>query len=258
MEEVRFLIVDNSHTVISLVRKSIQYRFGAYHILEAADGAEALGILESNNIDIVLSSWELPNISGEELLYRIRNHNKFMDIPFILMTSNVKKDFIEHVFKKGVTGHLIKPFSAKALEDKIRESLNGANKRQTRRYANLPKHQLTVKVKGKSFPTEVVNISMAGVLIEMVNNEELKLFTTCELRLEVEKIRKLVINPLVGTVIRLTADLSYPSARLCKVAIYFSDSIMNREVKKSLKSFLEFLDSLSPDVIGGNELYSCQ
>ncbi len=253
MKDVSFLIVDDSSSVRKTVGVVIKNKLGANKIFEAGDGARAIEMLKSAPIDIIISDWKMPNVTGEKLLHHVRNNEKLKDIPFIMMSSFADQDFIVKAIQQGVTHFIVKPFSPLKLEDAIRKSWNNAKKRKVERYANLPKHKLTVKIDVKSFSAQVTNISRDGVLIEADYCEEIKLFSKCELSLEFEKIGELgafAISSLQGTVVRLEAeDTLNPDSKCCRVALCFSTGIITKEVKKNMDALLKYLGSLDPEVI---------
>lgn len=175
-----------------------------------------------------------------------------------MMTAQEGRDFIITAIQNGVSNYIVKPFTPEKLEDAIRKSWNSAKKRLSTRHASLPKHQLIVKINGKSFPAKVLTISRTGALIKMTYCDEIKLFSRCELCLLFEKIGQLgafTINPLPGTVVRLEAEDSFhPSTKTCEVALYFAANDLDKKIEKSLKNLLKFLNSLDPEIIKDSQL----
>jgi len=253
LRNVCFLVVDDSAVIRKMVHKAILNRIGAGAILEAGDGNEALQILAKNNVDFILSDWEMPGISGEELIYRLRNSEKWKSIPFIMMTSHGERDFIITAIQNGVSEYLVKPFSIGELEDKIRKCWNATTKRKATRYAYMPKHQMMIKLKEQAIPAQIFDISRTGVLVNLGYNENLHLFESVKLSIEFEgsgEHQAWAINPLPGRVIRLEAEGSMDqSSKNCLIAIDFTQSILKKEVENSLNGLLEYLGSLNPESI---------
>ncbi|MBI5178070.1 MAG: response regulator [Nitrospinae bacterium] len=254
MREVSFLVADDSPTIRNLVRKVLETKIGANKIFEANDGSEALNILKEQKIDIILSDWEMPNVSGDELLFQVRNSPDWKGIPFIMMTSYGGKDFIMTAIQNGVTHYLVKPFTAVEMEDRIRKSWNAAAKRSTGRFASLPPHMLMIKNKGRSFPARIIDISCTGALINMEYVDELKLFGEYELALEFEAknpLEQWAISPIYGTAVRLETDASgmHLTSKKCEVALYFNAKAMDKKVEKKLNDLIKWLASLAPDAI---------
>ena len=119
MKNAKFLIVDDSPVFIRIVHDIIVKEFGPQHILRATDGLEALEILQKEKIDIIISDWEMPRISGDELVYTVRNDLMLTDIPFIMMTSHGDSVSKESAIQNGVTECIIKPFKSGEMEKLI-------------------------------------------------------------------------------------------------------------------------------------------
>lgn len=253
MRNVCFLVVDDSAVIRKLVHKAILNRIGDNTILEARDGNEALQILAANNVDFILSDWEMPGIGGEELVTRLRNTEKWKNIPFIMMTAHAERDFFVTAFQHGVSEYLVKPFNIDELEEKIYKCWNATIKRKSRRYAYLPKHQAMVKLKEQAIPAQIVNISRSGLLVKLDYDEILHLFENVKLSIELEESKEheaWTINPLPGKVVRLQMEGPMDqSSKSCVVAIIFLQSILKKHVEKNLNSLLDYLDSLDPESI---------
>ena len=253
MRLLNYLVVDDSPTILKLVSKTIETRLGATHIYQAKDGAEALAVLRSHIIDIIISDWEMPNLSGDQFLYEVRNNKEWGNIPFIMMTTHGEKDFIVTAIQLGVTHYVVKPFPPEELEDKIMKSWNTACQRQAQRYAQMPRHGFIIKIDGKAIPGEVVNISRMGMLVRMTYIDSIKLFATYELALKAESPDQKstwIINPLHGRVTRLEIDNSAQSpAQTCLVALYFDPTTVVKKVEDVLLAFLKWLNSQGPEMI---------
>lgn len=129
MKNAKFLIVDDSPVFIRIVNDIIEKEFGSQHIFRATDGLEALEILQKEEIDIIISDWEMPKISGDELVYTVRN-DLMMDIPFIMMTSHGETVSRESAIKNGVTECIIKPFKSGEMEKLIAKSWDSVSKKK--------------------------------------------------------------------------------------------------------------------------------
>lgn len=253
MRKICFLVVDDSAVIRKLVHKAILNRIGENTILEAKDGNEALQVLAANNVDFILSDWEMPGISGEGLVTRLRKSKKWKSIPFIMMTAHGERDFFIAAIQHGVSEYLVKPFSIDELEQKIYKCWNAVNKRKSRRYAYLPKHKVVVKLAEQEIPAQIANISRSGLLISLDYNENLHLFENVTLSLELEENEEheaWSIDPLRGKVVRL--QMEGPVDQLsnsCLMAIVFSQNTLKRNVEKNLNALLDYLDSLNPESI---------
>lgn len=254
MHEVIFLVVDDSPTIKMLVRKVLENKIGAQKILMASDGREALEILKAQKVDFILSDWEMPHVSGDELLFQVRQNKDWKDIPFVMMTSHGGKDFIMTAVQSGVTHYLVKPFTSGEMEDRIRKSWNGAAKRRDDRFSALPPHHFVLKRNGKSYQAKLMDISKTGCLLRMEYNEELKLFGQYEISVEFEAVGgsgTFAVNPIHGVIMRLENDSGniYSTSKLCQVAVYFNPRDLDKRTEVKLDELIKWLASLSPDMI---------
>jgi two-component system chemotaxis response regulator CheY len=260
VHDVNFLIVDDSPTIITLVRKVLENKLGSHNIHVASDGHQAIEILKSTKIDFILSDWEMPNMSGDELLYEVRHNNDWKLLPFVMMTTHGGKDFIMTAVQNGVTHYLVKPFTAVEMEDRIRKSWNAASKRNNDRFSNLPAHNLLIKDSSKSYSAKLLDLSATGCLIRMEHNSAINLFNRYEMSVEFESIKgdkSYTVTPIPCMITRLERDAgdmqASVSRRLCQVAVYFDPKAMDRTVEKRLNDLVKWLATLSPDTIIDNK-----
>lgn len=121
--QIHILIVDDSAPMRHLVRQSLEeLYFQNFH--EAGDGEEALRILRSQPIDLVLLDWQMPKMTGITLLREIRKDPKLRQIPVVMITSEAQKHNILEAAKEGVTGFVVKPFDSFVLGEKIEKILS--------------------------------------------------------------------------------------------------------------------------------------
>lgn len=253
LADLNFLLVDDSSTVRKLTANIIETLIGSKQIYQASNGMEAIDILKSNKIDFIISDWNMPNLSGDELLYEVRNNEEWKDIPFILMTTNAGRDFLVTAIQLGVTQYILKPFSPGELEDKIRKSWAGSNKRSSMRYFSLPEHRLIIKGEKESYLSEIINICRTGMLLRVKYSRSITLFTNYEMYIEFKKCEGLNfqnIGPIIGMVIRIeTEDFFHPTSSICFLATYFSPGLTDKDTEVKLKLFLKYLNSRCADTI---------
>ncbi len=116
--KMKILIVDDFATMRRIV-KNILKQLGYTNFVEAQDGKEALKILKSQHIDFIVSDWNMPNMSGLELLKAVRADEALKDIPFLMVTAEALKENIVEAVKAGVSNYIVKPFTAETLSKKI-------------------------------------------------------------------------------------------------------------------------------------------
>ena len=119
----RILIVDDMKGVRTLER-AVLGELGYKNVLEAGSGQEALDIIRkqasgSEKIELVLTDWKMPDVSGMELLTTIRGDRLLKDLPIIFVTAESEKNKILEALKEKVNDYLVKPFNASTLERKF-------------------------------------------------------------------------------------------------------------------------------------------
>ena len=116
--KMSILVVDDFSTmrrIISNVLKQLGYE----NIVEAEDGTKALTILESQKVDFVITDWNMPQMSGLDLLKAIRASKDRKSIPVLMVTAEAMQENIIAAAQAGVNNYIVKPFDAKTLADKI-------------------------------------------------------------------------------------------------------------------------------------------
>ena len=117
-QSLKILTVDDFSTMRRIIRNILR-QLGYSNIMEADDGAAALAVLQQQEIDFVISDWNMPNMTGLELLRAIRTDEKLHKIPVLLITAEALKENVVEAVKAGVNGYIVKPFTAETLGEKI-------------------------------------------------------------------------------------------------------------------------------------------
>jgi two-component system, chemotaxis family, chemotaxis protein CheY len=117
-QSLKILTVDDFSTMRRIIRNILR-QLGYSNIMEADDGAAALAVLQQQEIDFVISDWNMPNMTGLELLRAIRTDEKLHKIPVLLVTAEALKENVVEAVKAGVNGYIVKPFTAETLKEKI-------------------------------------------------------------------------------------------------------------------------------------------
>lgn len=253
MQYVKFLVVDDSPTVLSVVCSALINRLGAEKIYTAKNGQEALKLLEAKDIDIIISDWEMPLVNGIELLQHVRKSHRVKDIPFIMMTARGGRDCVVTAVQNGVSHYVVKPFSADKLEDAVNKSWNGAKKRNSVRVSGLPPHTVCLYTPQGKLTPRVKNISQTGVLLQLTYDAQLALFKEYQLDISLEELRhdsSYAISKLVGKVVRIEADdASDNDSGLCNIALYFIHDAISDKTRAALTAVLEYLSIHIPQII---------
>lgn len=117
-KDMRILIVDDFSTMRRIV-KNILRQLGYNNVVEADDGTTALVKLKAEKIDFVVTDWNMPKMSGMELLKEIRGTDSMKDIPVLMVTAEALQENIVAAIKAGVSNYVVKPFDAATMADKI-------------------------------------------------------------------------------------------------------------------------------------------
>lgn len=118
-KDIKILVVDDFPTMRKIV-KTVLKQLGYTDITEAEDGAEGLEILKSNPaIQFVVSDWNMPTMTGIELLKEVRKNPKLKHLPFLMVTAEADKENIVEAVKSGVSNYIVKPFNAGTMKEKI-------------------------------------------------------------------------------------------------------------------------------------------
>lgn len=112
------LVVDDYKTMIRIIRNLLK-QLGFENIDDAADGAEALGMLKEKSYGLVISDWNMEPMTGYELLKEVRGDDVLAKTPFIMVTAESKTENVIAAKKAGVNNYIVKPFNAATLKAKI-------------------------------------------------------------------------------------------------------------------------------------------
>jgi len=126
-KNIKVLIVDDFATMRKVVRNLLK-QVGYEDIVEAEDGVMALKALKSQKIDVIVSDWNMPNMTGLELLKAVRADEELAKTPFLMVTAEALQDNVVAAVKAGVNNYIVKPFTAEVLNDKIKKNMESINK----------------------------------------------------------------------------------------------------------------------------------
>ena len=117
-KNMKFLIVDDFSTMRRILRNLLK-ELEFTNADEAEDGVVALNKLRNGHFDFVVSDWNMPNMTGLELLRNIRADATLKHLPVLMVTAEAKKENIIEAAKAGASGYVVKPFTAAVLEEKL-------------------------------------------------------------------------------------------------------------------------------------------
>mgnify|MGYP001619687217 FL=1 len=117
---MKVLLVDDFATMRKIVR-NILGQLGIKNVDEADDGSTALPKLKQNKYDIVISDWNMPKMTGLDLLKAVRADENLKSLPFLMVTAEALKDNIVAAAQAGISDYVVKPFTAATLEEKLKK-----------------------------------------------------------------------------------------------------------------------------------------
>lgn len=117
-KNMKILIVDDFSTMRRII-KNLLRDLGFTNTQEADDGATALPMLRAGDFDFLVTDWNMPGMTGIELLKHVRADEKLVALPVLMVTAEAKRDQIIEAAQAGVNGYVVKPFTAQVLKEKI-------------------------------------------------------------------------------------------------------------------------------------------
>lgn len=115
---MKILIVDDFSTMRRII-KNLLRDLGFTNTHEADDGNTALPMLRNGDFDFLVTDWNMPGMSGIDLLKELRADTKLSGLPVLMVTAEAKRDQIIEAAQAGVNGYVVKPFTAQVLKEKI-------------------------------------------------------------------------------------------------------------------------------------------
>nr|WP_119395009.1 chemotaxis response regulator CheY [Salinibius halmophilus] len=117
-KNMKILVVDDFSTMRRII-KNLLRDLGFTNTQEADDGNTAWPMLQSGDFDFLVTDWNMPGMTGIELLQKVRADDRLKNLPVLMVTAEAKRDQIVAAAQAGVNGYVVKPFTAAALKEKI-------------------------------------------------------------------------------------------------------------------------------------------
>jgi two-component system chemotaxis response regulator CheY len=119
-KNMKILVVDDFSTMRRIVRNLlVELGFSGPLIQEADDGENAMVMLKGQPFDMVVTDWNMPNMTGIDLLRAIRAEASLKGLPVLMVTAENNRDQIIAAAQAGVNGYIVKPFTAQTLKEKL-------------------------------------------------------------------------------------------------------------------------------------------
>src|SRR5690348_2792984 len=117
---VNVLIVDDSAAIRKILQRVLRQTDASFgEIWEAGDGLEALDVMKSQNVGLVLSDVNMPNMDGLRLLAEIKGHDHLKSVPVVMITTEGSQNKVMEALNLGASGYVRKPFTADQIKEKL-------------------------------------------------------------------------------------------------------------------------------------------
>ena len=119
---MRILIVDQSSTMRRIIINTLN-KLGYKECHEAGNGREGIERLASTPVDMVITDWNMPEMSGIDFIRAVRANDATKALPVLMVTTNAAEDDIVEALKAGVNNYVVKPFTPDTIKEKIQAAL---------------------------------------------------------------------------------------------------------------------------------------
>lgn len=115
---MKILVIDDSTTMRGIVRDYLEV-LGFDEIIEAHDGESALAAIASQPVDLVITDWAMPSMSGPDLVRAIRSSPTHGRLPVLMITGIAEEEDLAQAIAAGVDAYIVKPFAPETLKEKV-------------------------------------------------------------------------------------------------------------------------------------------
>ncbi|MCL4848027.1 MAG: response regulator [Acidobacteria bacterium] len=115
---MRFLIVDDSSTMRRIIINTLS-KLGYQEFVEAGNGREGIEKLTATKVDLIVTDWNMPEMSGIEFIRTVRTMETCAHLPVLMVTTNAAKDDVAEALRAGVSNYVVKPFTPDTIKEKI-------------------------------------------------------------------------------------------------------------------------------------------
>ena len=116
---VTIMVVDDSRIMRNTVKGVFSGVDTTCNFIEAKDGEEALALLETQTVDLILLDWNMPRLSGIDFLKQVKSMEHYKDLPIIMVTSEASKINVIEALKNGATDYITKPIKLDLFKSKL-------------------------------------------------------------------------------------------------------------------------------------------
>lgn len=122
MQNLKILAVDDSPTMRRIIINTLK-RAGFSDVIEATDGKDALAKMKVEDVNFIITDWNMPEMDGLSFVTNLRASNEYSTLPILMVTTRSVKDDIIEAMKAGVNSYIVKPFTPDTLKEKIMQVL---------------------------------------------------------------------------------------------------------------------------------------
>jgi CheY-like chemotaxis protein len=236
MKKLRVLIVDDVASMRKFLKFGLEKSFPSIFVDEASNGKEAQAKLEKLEYDLVLCDWEMPILTGAELLTWVRNHPILCKLPFIMATSRNDKPSVLEALQGGVDSYVVKPFTVESIAQKVLSLVEKADRREVKRFE--AQGSTNLHFNDQIARGSVIDISMGGSFSMFSRKNKIpSIFEKVLVDIKLDNVKK--VDGIEGFVIRIQAEEAFIDAENVKIAIKFMDFEDKR--KKEMEGILSSL-----------------
>jgi two-component system chemotaxis response regulator CheY len=123
-KERTIMVVDDAATFRTIARRML-HSLGYYRIVDCSSAEDALQKLEEEKVDVIISDWTMPGMSGLDFFTKLRADERFKELPFLVVTGNSDRRTILTASKAGIPSYIVKPLSAEFLGKKLQDIFSG-------------------------------------------------------------------------------------------------------------------------------------
>lgn len=237
MKKLKVLVVDDVSSMRKFARFGLEKCFPGVSVEEASNGKDAQAKIESVEYDLILCDWEMPDMTGDEVLHWVRQHPSAKATPFIMVTSRNDKESVVKAIEAGANSYVVKPYSAEMLCQKITAVIDRFDRRRNDRVSvsgSTVVHFRDLIARGK-----LEDLSLGGIFGTFDRKGHLPCIfepVVADIKLE----NDLKLNGISAFVIRIQAAEANMDTREVKVALKFSEALSPEKLNE-LESFFDAL-----------------
>jgi len=112
------ITVDDSSTMRRIIKNTL-LKLGFDNVLEAGNGVEALDVISQNQVDMIITDWNMPEMDGLTFVKTLRAKDEYKELPILMITTEAAKEDILTALKSGVNNYVVKPFTPDILKEKV-------------------------------------------------------------------------------------------------------------------------------------------